>query len=418
MLQKMSPIALSDLLGLAVYEPSGSRAGRVREVALVPREDSARISGFVVKTRDGDRLLSAAAIQGINGGIRARVAPDQWHSYSSSEGMLLLERDLLDQQIIDVHGRKVVRVNDVNILEERTENGAKTYKIEAVDVGARGAIRRLLKNVVPSAALRPVLAKIPPILIPWEFVNLIETDPARRVHLKISSDKLSKMHPADLADIIEDLAPAERDAVFQTLDEDVAAQALEEIDPKLQVSIVNSLDSDKAADIVEEMDPDAAADLLGDLSEERSEEILHEMEPEERNEVTELLSFEEDTAAGRMTTDYMALAPSARVSDAIEMLRHFEGGLESVSTIFLVAEGEKLVGAVPLAKIVLASPDTHLSELTTEPLISCHPGADEREVAEIFDKYNLITLPVMDDDGQLTGVITADDVISILRAKL
>ena len=414
----MSPIALSDLLGLPVYEPSGSRAGRVREVALVPREDTARVSGFVVKTSKGDRLLAANAVKSINGGIRAVLAPDRWHDYSSSEGMLLLERDLLDQQIIDVHGRKVVRVNDIDILEEAAVAGHIVLKIGAVDVGARGAIRRLLKNVVPSAALRPLLAKIPPILIPWEFVNLIETDPARRVHLKISSDKLSKMHPADLADIIEDLAPAERDAVFQTLDEDVAAQALEEIDPKLQISIVNSLDSDRAADIVEEMDPDAAADLLGDLPRERSEEILEEMEPEEREEVTELLSFEEDTAAGRMTTDYMALAPTAKVSDAIELLRNFEGGLESVSTIFLVTEGEKLVGAVPLAKLVLSPLDTPLSELTMEPLISCHPGADEREVAEIFDKYNLITLPVMDDDGQLTGVITADDVISILRAKI
>jgi len=166
------------------------------------------------------------------------------------------------------------------------------------------------------------------------------------------------------------------------------------------------------------MSADDASDLLGDLPRERSEEILEEMEPEEREEVTELLSFEEDTAAGRMTTDYMALAPTAKVSDAIELLRNFEGGLESVSTIFLVTEGEKLVGAVPLAKLVLSPLDTPLSELTMEPLISCHPGADEREVAEIFDKYNLITLPVMDDDGQLTGVITADDVISILRAKI
>lgn len=390
----------------------------MREVALVPQEDTAHVSGFVVRTPQGDRLLSVKSVKSINGSIRATVGPADWHDYSSSEGMLLLERDLLDQQIIDVHGRKVVRVNDVHIHEVTAADGTLTYRLAAVDVGARGAIRRLLKNVVPGAALRPLLAKIPPILIPWEFVNLIETDPARRVHLKISSDKLSKLHPADLADIIEDLAPAERDAVFQDLDEDVAAQALEEIDPKMQVSLLNSLDSDRAADIVEEMDPDAAADLLNELTEERSDAILEEMEPEEREDVEELLDFEEDTAAGRMTTDYMALAPSARVSDAIEMLRHFEGGLESMSTIYLIAEGEKLVGAVPLAQLVLSTPETPLSELTIEPLISCHPGADEHEVAETFDKYNLITLPVVDDDGVLTGVITADDVISILRAKL
>ena len=177
-------------------------------------------------------------------------------------------------------------------------------------------------------------------------------------------------------------------------------------------------DIERAADIVEEMNPDAAADLLADLTDERSDAILQEMEPEERHEVEELLEFEEDTAAGRMTTDYMALAPSARVHDAVEMLKKFDGGLESMSTIFLIGENEKLLGAVPLAKLIVSHSDTHLSELTVEPLISCSPEADEREVAEIFDKYNLLTLPVVDENGSLTGVITADDVISILRAQL
>ncbi len=219
-----------------------------------------------------------------------------------------------------------------------------------MDVGARGAMRRLLKGVVPSAALHPLLDKIPPRMIPWEFVDLIEIDPARRVKLKISLDRLAKLHPADIADIVEDLAPAEREAIFETLDEEVAAETLEEIDPKMQVSILSSLDSDRAADIVEEMDPDAAADLLGDMHPDASQEILTEMQPEERAEVAELMTFEEDTAAGRMTTDYMALGPGAKVEDAIEMLRNFEGGLESISTIYIIGEKDKLLGAVPLAK--------------------------------------------------------------------
>jgi Mg/Co/Ni transporter MgtE len=331
--------------------------------------------------------------------------------------MLLLGRDLLDQQIIDVHGRKVVRVNDIDIHEEAGHDHV-VLKLGAVDVGARGAIRRLLKGVVPSVALQSLLRKIPPRMIPWEFVDLIETDPARRVKLKISLDRLARLHPADIADIVEELAPAEREAVFETLDEEVAAETLEEIDPKLQVSILSSLDSERAADIVEEMDPDAAADLLGDLPPDTSEEILTEMEPEERAEVSELMTFEEDTAAGRMTTQYMALKPSSKVSDAIEMLRKFEGGLESMSTIYIVAEHDKLLGAVPLAKIVLATPETPLMLLSTGNVQSIHPGADEREVAALFDKYNLLTLPVIDEEGVLTGVITADDVINMLRSKL
>ncbi len=409
-------LALTELLRTPVFDASGALAGRVRELVLCPQEDPLRISGLVVRTRAGDRLLGFNQVESINGIIKARNRAADWPQFTG-EGFLLLERDLLDQQIIDVHGRKVVRVNDVDLHQE-SSNHHLALKMAAVDVGARGAVRRLLKGLVPMAALRPLLRKLPEQLIPWEFVDLIETDPARRVKLKITQDRLAKLHPADIADIVEELAPAEREAVFETLDEEVAAEALEEVNPKLQVSIVESLDSDRAADIVEEMDPDAAADLLADLPEERSQEILEEMEPEQREEVSELLEFEENTAAGRMTTEYMALSANARVTDAVEMLRNFEGGIESVSTIFLLDDAGMLVGAVPLSKIVLASAETPLLSLKTEPLISVHAGAREKDVAETFDKYNLLTLPVVDGQGKLTGVITADDVISLLRTKL
>jgi magnesium transporter len=409
--------SLTELLRVPVQEPGGATAGRVREVGFCPQDDPMRVSALVVRTKHGDRLLDLGQVASINGGIKARTASSAWPPYVGSEGMLLLSRDLLDQQIIDVHGRKVVRVNDVDFSEEPI-NGNIALRMASVDVGARGAVRRLLKGLVPNGALRSLLVKIPPRLIPWEFVDLIETDPARRVRLKISHDRLAKLHPADIADIVEELAPAEREAVFETLDEEVAAEALEEISPKLQRSIVESLDSDRAADIVEEMDPDAAADLLGDLSAERSAEILEEMEPEQREEVSELLEFNENTAAGRMTTEYMALDRHATAHDAIEMLRTFDGGIETVSTIYLIEPDEKLVGAVPLSKLVLAPPETPLAQLTVEPLISTHAGVGEKDVAELFDKYNLLTLPVVDETFKLTGVITADDVISLLRSKL
>jgi sporulation protein YlmC with PRC-barrel domain/CBS domain-containing protein len=413
----MPSLALSELIGAPAIDNTGTRAGKVREVTLAPQENSNLVVGFVIKTQHGDRLVPASAVSLINHGLHISTPADEWIPYGGGEGLLLLERDLLDQQIIDVHGRKVVRVNDVDIHEE-SGDGHIILKIGAVDVGARGAMRRLLKGVVPAAALHLLLEKIPPRMIPWEFVDLIEIDPARRVKLKISLARLAQLHPADIADIVEDLAPAEREAIFETLDDGVAAETLEEIDPKMQVSILSSLDSDRAADIVEEMDPDAAADLLGDMHPDDSQEILTEMEPEERAEVTELMTFHDNTAAGRMTTDYMALTAGAKVEDAIEMLRNFEGGVESVSTIFIIGEKDKLLGAVPLAKIVLAPPGTPLMMLSTGHMTTIHPGADEKSIAELFDKYNLLTLPVIDDEGVLTGVITADDVINMLRAKL
>jgi magnesium transporter len=413
----MSTVALTELLGAPVFDSAGSRCGRVRELALAPQEDRARVAMVIVRTKTGDRMLPFSAVASINGGVRAATASAEWPANGGSEGLLLLERDLLDQQVIDVHGRKVVRVNDVDLNQELVGDRP-LLKVGAVDVGTRGAVRRLLKGVVPLAALRALLRKIPPRPIPWDFVDLIETDPARRVKLKISHDRLARLHPADIADIVEELAPDEREAVFETLDEEVAADALEEVEPKVQKAIVESLDSDRAADIVEEMEPDAAADLLADLPEERTSEILLEMEPQERKEMVELLEFKENTAAGHMNTEYLALGLSATVHDAIERLRRFEGGVEAVSTIYLVDSHGTLAGAVPLARLVLASPTDPLLSLTQEPLIFCHESAGEKEVAELFDKYNLLTLPVLDDSRKLIGVITSDDVISLLRAKL
>ncbi len=399
-------------------DASGRFIGRVREVALRPQEDPNRVSGLVVKTRDGERFLTPSMIQIDDyADVRASLPADQWPAANTLDDFFLLERDLLDQQIIDVHGRKVVRVNDVDLHPEKA-NGGVSLKIAEVDVGLRGAVRRLLKGVAPSSAVERVVQKLKPRVIPWEFVDLIETDPARRVKLRIEHERLSQLHPADIADIVEELAPAEREAVFETLDEEVAAEALEEIDLDIQVSIVESLDSDRAADIVEEMDPDAAADLLDQLPGETSEEILEEMEPQEREEVEDLLEHGEKTAAGRMTTEYLAAAPDTTAEQAIELLRNFEGGVESVATIYLVDSEGKLCGSVPLQRIVLAPPTQKISELAAKPLVFVRENDQQKKVVEVMEKYNLYTLAVVDDGQHLKGIITADDVITLLREQV
>jgi len=410
-------IALSSILGASVYDSSGAFAGNVREVAISPQDDPNRISDFVVKTREGDRLLPARQVKTVIGSsIQVTGNPLEWPPLVSSEGMLLLERDLLDQQIIDVSGRKVVRVNDVDLRREPV-NGCIKLKVGRVDIGLRGAIRRLLKGMAPNRAIEALATRMPEKSIPWEAVNLIETDPARRVHLKLEYERLARLHPADIADILEELAPNEREAVFGSLDEGVAAEALEEIDPRMQVELMRSIESNKAADIVEEMNPDAAADLLGDLPEETSEEILEEMEPEERQEVSELLAFHENTAAGRMTTEFIALSPEHTVGDAIERLRSFEGVVETINTIYLMDSQERLVGSVPLVSLVLAPGGTRLGALAPEHVIYAEANASDKDVAEMFDKYNLVTLPVVDEEQRLAGIITADDIISLLRDR-
>jgi magnesium transporter len=417
----MTTLALSELLGAPVYDLSGAASGRVREVTLAPQEDRTRINSLIVTTKSGNRVLPFAAVSAINGGIRATTGVGDWAAANGAEGLFLMGRDLLDQQVIDINGRKVVRVNDVELQVDAQKPGGPTnpvLRVHSVDVGARGAVRRLLRGIAPKPALHALLGRIPPRSIPWNFIDIIETDPARRVKLKISHDGLAKLHPADIADIVEDLAPDERQAVFQTLDEETAAETLEEVEPKVQKSIVDSLDSGRAADIVEEMDPDAAADLLGELPEERTEQILVRMEPEAQQDVVELLEHKEQSAAGRMTTEFLALPVAATVENAVNSMREFEGGVEAVSTIYLVDSNGTLVAAVPLPRIVLVPPSTPMLSLAQEPLILTYQGTPENDVAELFDKYNLQTLPVVDERNKLTGVITSDDVISMLRAKL
>ena len=411
----MSLVALSELLGATVRDATGTVRGRVREIAVAPQDHPTRIAFLIVRTTDGERILPVESLKNAGVTVRAHNEAADWERYTPSDGVLLLKRDLLDQQIIDVHGRKVVRVNDVE-LETTPVNSHIMLDVVSVDVGARGAIRRLSKGLVPSFTLRALLERIPPRVIPWQFVDLIETDPARRVKLKIAYRGLAQLHPADIADIVEDLPPAEREAVFETIDEEVAAETLEELDPDVKVAIVESLDKDRAADIVEEMDPDAAADLLGDLPEEQSGEILKEMQPQERQEVTQLLEFGEHTAAGRMTTEYIAVAENGTVNDAIEALKRFEGSREALATIYLTGAGQRLTGAVALVRIATSSLSTPLTDIS-EPYVACAPDTPQDDVAALFDKYNLITLAVVDEHERLAGIITADDVITMLRHR-
>jgi magnesium transporter len=408
-------------MGAAVIDAQGAAVGHVREFVVAPALDASHVYGLVIKlvsARRGDRLslILVTELQLTQDGEMQLRESARLSTLPDDETYLFLERDLLDQQIIDVHGRKVVRVNDVNLIWELLveEKDDLSLRIAEVEVGLRGAVRRLLKGL-PSATIDGLATRFNPSVIPWDFVDLI--DPSRRVRLKVDQDHLSKMHPSDIADILEDLAPLERQALFQSLNEEVAAEALEEVKPRMQQSLIESLDSEQVAGIVEEMDPGAAADLLAELPDERSEAILDEMDPEERQEVEELLEFSGDSAAGRMTTEYIALPTTAVVAQVIDALREFEGDIETITDIYLLDDEGKITTLIPLVQLLLAAPQTALSDLPHGHLVSCDTNANGRKVAELFDKYNLRSLPVLNQEKRLVGVVHAEQVIALLRAN-
>lgn len=423
---------VSALLGAQIFDAEGHALGRVRELAVLPAVHSNRVYGMLVRSarQDSavDSMVPVSAIELRSSGRLQLLRSAAPHPVEEAADYLLMDRDVLDQQIIDVYGHKVVRVNDVQLVwEQAAANGeaphssnpnpsALTLRIAEVEVGMRGAMRRLLKGLPPSTVDR-IAARFRASVIPWEFVDLIDRDPARRLRLKVEQDRLADMHPSDLADILEDLAPAERQALFTSLDEEVAAEALEEVGPRLQKALTDSLDSEQVANIVEEMDPAAAADFLAELPDERSEAILEEMNPEERQEVQELLEFPENSAAGQMTTDYISLLSTARLEDAVRALREFEGDVETQAQIFLTDEQHHVTGIVPMVKLLLATPDEELESIADKRIISCELNSNGKKVAELFDKYNLRALPVVDEEDRLAGVIYPEQVITQLRAR-
>jgi magnesium transporter len=405
----------TELLGLKVFDLKGRRIGVVRDVAIVPLVDPVRVDRFLVGAGFTWLNVRYDQVRSISlDGVFLR--DENLTPYHSDEYMLRAARDLLDQQIIDAQGRKVVRVTDIT-FEVRQENDGDILWVLDIDVGVRSIFRRLVQGAIPPRWVRRLQTGIPPRSIRWEFCNILEPDPQRRLRLNISNRLLEGMHPADLADIVEDLSPKDRESIFENIDSEVAADALSEVDPDIQASILESLETEKAAEIVEEMAPDEAANLLGGLEEETTQGILDEMEHEPKNEVTELLEFEEDTAGGMMNTEYVALHESATVADAIRDLKLNEELLEALNTIFLLDTQERLTGAVPLARLFLHEGATPLRDLAVDTLIDVPVNEQQDRVTELFDKYNLLALPVVDEERKLAGVITADDIITVLRQR-
>jgi magnesium transporter len=408
----------TELMGSKAYDPQGNFVGKVREFFIEPAEAPNRISHYLISRGHFQPLVAkhdqVASVE--PGKIVLNVNERALQLYQPNEGWLAVQKDLLDQQIIDTRGRKVVRVNDVDLTELRT-NGNVELRLTQVDVGLPGAVRRLLQGAVAPSMIRRLQSKLPTRTIRWEFVNLVEPDPLRRVKLRITHEKLEDLHPADLAEIMEDLSAAERQGIIASLDEETAAAVLAELDERLTTQIMEKMDPEKAADILEEMAPDAAADLLADLPKETSEELLEEMPGFEADEVRELLAFDPSTAGGMMNPDFAFVGEASERDEVLAWMRGQELNLDQLDTIVLLDSAAQYSGTVAVARLLLAAPEQRMSDLKTEPLLSVEATADDGEVFELFDKYNLRMLTVVDADKRPIGTITVDDVVSKLLKK-
>jgi CBS domain-containing protein len=402
-------------MGSKAYDSQGNFVGRVREFFIEPADQPNRVSHFLLARGHFPPLVARHdQVASVTvGDIRLNVSERALELYEPNESWLAVQKDLLDQQIIDTRGRKVVRVNDVDLVELRT-NGNTELRLTQVDVGLPGAVRRLLQGLVSPSMIRRLQVNLPQSSIRWEFVNLVEPDPLRRVKLRITHEKLEDLHPADLAAIMEDLSAAERQGIIASLDEETAGAVLAELDERLTTQIVEKLDPGKAADILEEMAPDAAADLLADLPKHTFDEVLEEMPGQEAREVRELLEFDPSTAGGMMNPQFAFVGESTTRDEVLLWLRDQDLNLDQLDTVVLLDSAAQLAGTVAVSRLLLAAPEQSMSELKMEPLLSLEPNADDKEVFELFDKYNLRTLTVIDEHKHPIGVITVDDVVSRL----
>lgn len=414
-MQENQVLYCTELVGLRVYDTRRRVLGRVKDAALVPIINPHRVDRFLIGGELAWLTVRFDQVRRIRlDGIY--LSDEKMTPYHSDEYMLRVVRDLLDQQIIDAHGRKVVRVTDVT-FEVRQDPDFEYLNVLEVDIGMRAIFRRLLQGAVPPGVVRKLQQPVAPNSIRWEYCNIVEADPQRRLRLNISTQALEKMHPADLADIVEELSPEDREAIIENMDPEAAAEALSEMDPEIQASILESLETELAAEIIEEMAPDEAAHALAEMQEETSNEILDEVTEETRTEVGELIEYDENRAGFLMNTEFVALPEEALVADAVAAMRRSEDLLESLNTVFLVDAGERLKAAVPLARVCVAGAAEPLKDLCTDTLIQVDVDERAARVMELFDKYNILTLPVADRDGRLAGVITADDVITALRQR-
>jgi sporulation protein YlmC with PRC-barrel domain/flagellar motor switch protein FliG len=408
----------TELMGSKAYDAQGNFVGKVREFFIEPAQAPNRLSHFLLARGHFQPLIARHdQVAGAEPGkLRLNVGERALQVYEPNEALLAVRKDLMDQQIIDTRGRKVVRVNDVDLTELRF-NGNTELRVTQVDVGLPGAVRRLLQGVISPGVIRKLQKNLPQSSIRWEFVNLIESDPLRRVKLRITHEKLEDLHPADLAEIMEDLSASERQGIIASLDEETAAAVLAELDERLTTQIVEKLDPEKAADILEEMAPDAAADLLADLPKETSEELLEEMPGQEADEVRELLSFDPSTAGGMMNTEYVFVGEASRREEVLAWVRTLELNLDQLDTIVLLDSKAEFSGTVSVARLLLAAPEQTMAELKSEPLLSINADADEKDVFELFDKYNLRMLTVVGKENHPIGTVTVDDVVSRLVKK-
>ena len=411
-------IYLSQILGNPVIDSSGERLGVVSDLGIATGEIFPRVTGLAF-TGPGKTPFMISWRKYVErfdeDEVHLKVASsDVRFSYLQPEEVLLA-RDILNKQIVDTGGMRVVRVNDLKL----SDTDQSQLRLLGAEVGARGLLRSLspkLEELVSKAA-HAVGKDIPENIIAWNYMDLLDRD-LSDVKLSVTHKTLDELHPADIADIIEQLDPRLRGQVFAQLDDAQAALAMAELDDdEMAAEIVDDMEEREASRMLAEMDPDDAAELVSELDYEKAEKLLRLMGVKERRAVRQLLGYREETAGRIMTSAFVAFSPETTVREAIAHVREVSEELETFHYLYLTDGQRHLKGVVSLHDLVLAKQTTPLADIAVTEIVTASPEDDQEDVAKDIAKYNLLAIPVVDDNGKLLGIVTVDDALDVLEEE-
>ncbi|BCS54663.1 magnesium transporter [Geobacter sp. SVR] len=408
MTTEFTEIYLSAVIGRSVINSKGDEIGLLRDLIMVPGDVFPEVSHIVIKARKGIFSLPWNEVTLFTHVVisASSVRPPGLSPFQSYQGEILVKRDLLDKQIVDVDGAKVVRVNDIKL-----GNLNQKLCIFSVDIGFRGLLRRLGYERFGERFAQAIRRDIPHNEISWEYVQPLEAN-SSRLALNIARDQMNELHPADLADIIENIPIQNIKMMLESMDAETAGETLYELEPDMRNVVISQLDDEQVSDILEEMEPDDAADVLSDLPEQKAQELLHLMDQEDAEDIQELLEHEEDSAGGLMTPEYFRLASNISVGRALELLKEGAEEAETVYYGYVVDAEERLEGVVSLKTLLLSSPDAHITDVMEENVKYVHVDSEPEDMLEMLTKYDLIALPVLDEEDRMAGIVTVDDVLA------
>jgi magnesium transporter len=396
---------LSDFIKKPVISPTGERIGKLKDVIVSSDHSYPIIKALKIDTTGKETInVSWRYIGDLGKEIKLKYPLEDITGYKIQKHDIILLKDVMDRQVVDIEGKKIRRVNDIKISPT---NGH--FHVIGVDIGVNGILRRLSLNRI----VKPLGITSNEDLISWKDIDPLESDYSN-VKLKVPKQKIKKLHPADMAEIVDQLGLNESLNILTSLDDESAADTLEEVSPERQVSLLEGMDSQRAAEILDEMSPDDAADVLADLPEEKAEELLDLMEPEESDDLRKLLKYPENTAGGIMTTEFAYVDQDLTVRAVLNSLRHMAEDVETIYYVYVISKRGDLVGVISLRDLLLSEPNRNVSEIMHTHIIKADVMEDQHEVAQKIAKYNLIALPVVEEETKLRGIITVDDAIDIV----